>query len=599
MVWFGLEAESYDRKYSDLALFRRVMDFLPPYKRLLAIAIFTSVFMGIGNGLLPFFTSSIIERFSVSEDWNYFILVSIIIIFINLLVYGANYLFSVTSKKVIHGVVFDLRKSVNRAVLHQDLSFFDQHPTGKIVSRINSDSADFGEMAALLMEVLSSLFMFIIILIPMFLLNVYLTFIFLTVIPILLIYSMYFRKGARKWTLRGQRVLASVNAFVQESINGIQLIKTFNQEDKQYAMFLEGNNKSYKINLGRGLFLNILFPILEIFQSVVLFALLYLGSGEILQGAISPGEFYLFIQSLLIVFFPLFRLSAFWPQFQVGLSAAERLFSLIDSESKIQQTGEFDLQHTQGQISIQNLDFKYTDQWIFKDFNLNIQPGESVAIVGHTGAGKSTLANLLLRLYEFEAGQIKIDQHDIRDLSLPSLRKQIGFIPQTPFLWAGSLESNIKYGKSTATEDQILWALEKAGGADWIDHLTDGLQTDVLERGKRLSMGQRQLAVFARVLLQDPAILIMDEATSSVDPFTETRIQAAIEEIMKNRTSIIIAHRLWTVQHVDRIIVLDHGHIIEQGTHAELLTRGGHYAELYNTYFRHQSLEFMEKSKKF
>jgi ATP-binding cassette subfamily B protein len=233
---------------------------------------------------------------------------------------------------------------------------------------------------------------------------------------------------------------------------------------------------------------------------------------------------------------------------------------------------------------------------VLDDFSLTIHPGETLAIVGHTGAGKSTIAKLITRFYEFQKGDILIDGSSIRKFDLPAYRKLIGYIPQTPFLWADTIENNIRI--ASETKEQINWALDQAGGSDWIDDLgSDGLNTNAGERGNLLSFGQRQLVALARVLLENPAIIILDEATASVDPFTETRIQDALEKVFQNRTSIIIAHRLWTVRKADRIIVLDHGKIVEEGNHEVLMAKGGTYAILYNTYFRHQSLEYIKKCK--
>ena len=305
----------------------------------------------------------------------------------------------------------------------------------------------------------------------------------------------------------------------------------------------------------------------------------------------------------------------FWPNFQTGLAASERIFALIDTPPVvIQGRSNIIPDSFNGEINIQNLDFSYVEgvdafgenlqsgkerTKVFNNFSLKIKPGESLAIVGHTGAGKSSLAKLLTRFYEFQGGSITIDGISIKDFNLKEYRKKIGIIPQIPFLWADTLENNIKYGKPSATKEEILWSLEQAGGSDWVEDLPQGLNTNIRERGTLLSMGQKQLVVFARTLLEDPSILILDEATASVDPFTETRIQEALEKTIKGRTSIIIAHRLWTVRRVDRIIVIDHGKIVEEGNHDQLMVKGGHYAKLYDTYFRHQSLEYIEKAKEF
>jgi ATP-binding cassette subfamily B protein len=283
--------------------------------------------------------------------------------------------------------------------------------------------------------------------------------------------------------------------------------------------------------------------------------------------------------------------------FQTGMAASERIFAIIDTLPLVVQNDNIKpSKGLKGEIEFKNITFRYDKaKLVFDNFSLKVNPGESIALVGHTGAGKSSIAKLIARFYEFQGGDIIVDGKSIRDYDLKEYRKHIGIIPQTPFLWADTVENNIKYGCASATEKDVLNALSISGGSEWVENLSKGLKTEVRERGTLLSMGQRQLVVFARVLLENPSILILDEATASVDPFTETKIQDALEKTIEGRTSIIIAHRLWTVRRVDRIVVLDHGKIVEEGNHDELMKRGGTYAKLYNTYFRHQSLEYIEE----
>ncbi len=549
------------------------------------------------NAFVPILLAQAISLLETTGNLFSLVVLIIISLVLNILAWIFNFFRQIHSSRVIGDVELDLRRDVNHAILNNDLSFFDKYPTGKIVSRVNTDSRDFGRAASLFMQTTSSIFVVFIILAAMIRINSRLTIVFLLMAPLIFAVALSFRKVARRRTLLGQRALAVVNAFVQESITGIQVAKTFRQESKLYEKFNDVNIQSYQVNLSRAIVTTIIFPTLSIIQGLTLALLIYYGGSATLQGQINAGDLYLFLQSLQILFFPLLSIASFWPSFQAGLSAAERIFALIDTPSAVLQRNS--LKHKiKGEIVFDNLQFQYKEgQKVFDGFSLKIRAGESVAIVGHTGAGKSSLANLLARFYEFQEGDIRIDGISIRDFDLQHYRSCIGLIPQIPFLWADSLENNVKYGNPSATQEEVFWSLDQAGGADWVDDLPEGLDTNVRERGSLLSMGQRQLVSFARVMLEDPCILILDEATASVDPFTETRIQDALERTMASRTSIIIAHRLWTVRHVDRIIVLDHGKIIEEGNHEELMTCGGHYAKLYNKYFRHQSLEYIEQVK--
>jgi ATP-binding cassette subfamily B protein len=308
---------------------------------------------------------------------------------------------------------------------------------------------------------------------------------------------------------------------------------------------------------------------------------------------ITVGAWYLFINSLDYFMFPIINLTSFWAQIQSGLSAAERSFALIDADPNVVQLAKNDVPVLKGAIIFDRLNFRYTDKEpILREFSLDIRAGENLALVGHTGAGKSSIAKLIARFYEFQEGRLLIDGLDIRTLDLQAYRRQLGIISQVPFLFSGTVAENITYAVPEASEAEITRMAKRIGDGEWVETLPNGLQTQVGERGARLSMGQRQLVALMRVLVQKPAIFILDEATASIDPFTEWQIQQALNLILANSTSILIAHRLSTVKAADRIVVMREGAIIEQGNHDGLLNQGGHYAELYNTYFRHQSLNY-------
>ncbi len=591
----GLEAEEYDRKYQDKDLLKRIVSYFSPYKRAMFLVIFFLTISSLTVAFQPIIVSLIISNLETTPDLVYILFLIFIIFTFSISSWVFNYIRQIYSNRVIGSVVLDIRRDAHQSVVNHDLSFFDKNPIGKIVSRINTDSRDFGETVGLSIEVVSSVVVLILLIIVMLTVNVVLTLVLLITLPLFFVAALSFRKFARKMTLLGQRALASVNAYTKESFSGIQIAKTFRREKKVYDDFIQVNNQSYKVNLKRAFLLNAIFPTLGLIQGFVTMLLILIGSNLVIDGFVGVGELVLFIQSINLLFFPLLVIASFWPMFQTGMAASERIFAIIDTLPLVVQNDSIKPSKLKGEIEFKNLSFGYDKaKLVFDNFSLKINPGESIALVGHTGAGKSSIAKLIARFYEFQSGDILVDGKSIRDYDLNEYRKQIGIIPQTPFLWADTVENNIKYGCESATNEEVIKALDISGGSEWAKSLSKGLKTEVRERGTLLSMGQRQLVVFARVLLESPSILILDEATASVDPFTETKIQDALEKTIEGRTSIIIAHRLWTVRHVDRIVVIDHGKIVEEGNHDELMKREGTYATLYNTYFRHQSLQYIE-----
>ncbi|MHA2007556.1 MAG: ABC transporter ATP-binding protein [Promethearchaeota archaeon] len=597
-MWVGLEAEDYDREFSDRFLIKRILKYFSPYRGSMLFVVILLTIASLFSALIPILMSAILNNLTTNRNIIYLIFVVLIVFLLNISGWVFNYFRRLLITKIIGDVVLDLRRDAGEAVLDHDLSFFDRNPIGKIVSRINTDSRDIGQVVELSLDLVSSFFIVMFLLVFMILINLTLFLVTIISFPLFFIIAISYRKIARRRALLGQRALASVNAYVKESFSGIQIAKTFRQEKKLYENFNEVNDISYKVNLRRGMVFSIVWPALSLIQGVVLTLIVSFGGVRVLNGTLSVGDLNLFLSGLSFLFFPLLSIASFWPVFQTGMAASERIFALIDTLPLVVQNDDIKPPKLKGEIEFKDLTFRYeASQTIFQNFNLNIKSGESLAIVGHTGAGKSSLAKLIARFYEFQEGDILVDGISIKNYDLKEYRKQIGIIPQTPFLWADTLENNIKYCCKFATDDAVYDALNNSSGSDWIEDLPNGLQTFTGERGGLISMGQRQLVVFARVLLENPSILILDEATASVDPFTETRIQDALQKTIEGRTSIIIAHRLWTVRHVDRIIVMDHGKIVEEGNHNELMSKGGTYAELYNTYFRHQSLEYIEKMK--
>ncbi len=453
-------------------------------------------------------------------------------------------------------------------------------------------------MAVIASDVVTQMIQLVVLMIILFNASFGLTMLLILTTPLTLLASMGFRTLARRTTRTGSRATANVNDAIQESVSGIMVAKNFRREAALYDEFHRVNSQSFQANMRRGLVLAAVFPVLNIIAAIAIAIITYAGAQVVVSGALSLGMWYLFIQGVDRFYFPILNLSTFWSQFQQALSSTERIFALIDADNTVKQTAHEPVAGLAGKIEFDRVTFAYDDTPpVLNDFSLTIAPGESVAFVGHTGAGKSTLAKLITRFYEFQAGQIRIDGRDIRTLDLHQYRSKLGLVPQQPFLFSGTILENLRYSRPEATDAEIDAIAHSIGGGEWLETMPNGLLTDVGERGARLSMGQRQLVSLVRVLVQQPAIFILDEATASVDPFTEAQIQEALEMILRQSTSILIAHRLSTVRSADRIIVLKQGAIIEQGNHAHLMTSGGHYAELYDTYFRHQSLEYIENSR--
>lgn len=597
MSWMdGLEAEKYDRTYSDWQLARRVAPyFLAQRERLLLAILLVMMMAGAGVGE-PILVSRGIDWIRVDNRLRVVVfLVTAVLVIGGVCWWFLRWAHRKLMARLVGEVVRRMQTEAFSAAVGHDLAFYDQTESGKVVSRITSDTQEFSDLIEQVTHIFYQLVEIVVLMAVLLQIQVRMTLWLLAVVPLVLAFAVGFRFIARSMTRRGMRAIADVNASVKESVAGIAVTKNFRQEAAMYAEFDAINRRSYGANLWRGLTMNMVFPILAGIGGIGVGIVVYQGGLNVMAGAISVGAWYLFMQSLDRVMYPMMHLSSFWTQVQSGLAAAERIFALIDADPSVIQTGSEPVPEVQGEIRFEGVSFRYREQEpVLEDFDLCIRPGETVAFVGHTGAGKSSLVRLVARFYEFQEGCIRLDGQDLRRVDLHAYRHHLGIVPQIPFLFSGTVLDNIRYGRPDATREEIEAIANRIGNGEWLRALPGGLDAHVGERGALLSLGQRQLVALVRVLVRRPRIFLLDEATASVDPFTERQIQEAIGLILERTTSILIAHRLSTVRAADRILVLDHGRILEEGTHDCLLAAGGHYAELYNTYFRHQSLEYVE-----
>ncbi len=590
----GLTPEEYDRIYSDGELVRRIGTYFRPHLRKIFLVAANVSLVSIAATISPILISRGIDALSTSPEIQVLLVFAGVVTTLGIVSWVFNYISLWFSAQAVGDVVLKLREDAFEAIMRRDLSFYDQNASGRIVSRITSDTQDFSTVITLTVELLSQLVLVVVIGVVLLTQNVQLALITFVVGPVVVIIALVFRRLAREAMQNVQRAQATVNATIQETISGISVAKNFRQESTIYHDFQESNELAYRVNLRRVAVFGSIFPLLNTVSGVAVSVIIYVGGLMALRNDVSVGDWYLFVQGLNIFFYPITSIASFWSQFQQGLAASERVFALIDDEPLVIQDAQEPVPRLNGDIHFDEVTFNYSTgrDAVLENFSLSIPAGETLAIVGHTGAGKSSLIKVLLRFYEFQDGDVKVDGRSIRNLNLSEYRQQLGLVPQAPFLFSGSVADNIRYGQSDATEAEILAAAQRLGDGSWLDDLSEGLNTDVGERGSRLSLGQRQLVALARILLQNPAILLLDEATASIDPFTELQVQTALNTVFEGRTNIVIAHRLSTVRNADRIIVLENGRIIEEGNHDQLLEQNGHYAELYMTYFRHQSISY-------
>ncbi|MHA2008214.1 MAG: ABC transporter ATP-binding protein [Promethearchaeota archaeon] len=594
-LYAGLMAEEHKRRYSDRELFIRYIKRITPFKKsVIRIAIFI-VISALADIFSPLLLGYGVDELAKTNP-NFLLIISatLVYIFLYVIIWVMFFMQYWEMSRFVPSFSQKLRLDIFDKLQEQDMSFFDKEQTGGLNTRVTNDVGDFGNITFLIVETVGNLILSGLTFAILVWLNFNLALITLASVPLILLIMFSLRKLARIVSRAYRKSLDNVNIAMVELVEGIHVCKSYSQEVIVSERFNDINKKYFKTGFRLTAVTHLWRRLLGILSTLTFIIIMYVGGQLVFNNVISPGSVFIFYLYLPRFFRPIMVLATFFPQFSTGMAAYERILGVLDSKPFVTQfPNARDVGELEGEIEFENVDFSYkNDEWVFKGLNLKIKKGEKLAIVGHTGSGKTSLVSLLARYYEFQGGSIKIDGIDIRNMKLESYRKNIGIVQQDVFLFSGTIEENIRYGRRDASEEDLEKAVTAVHAEELIEYLPEGFQTQVGERGKGVSVGQRQLISFARALLTNPKILILDEATSSVDAYTEAIIQEALEVLLADRTSIIIAHRLSTIINADRIIVMDHGQIVEEGAHESLLLQGGKYAQLYKKYFEHQNLDW-------
>lgn len=577
------EEEAIGKTY-DFQVARRLLRYLKPYLRLLYPALLLTLVLNLLGILQPKFTQYAIDWYILPRKTDGLILLALLFTGVQLLRLVFSYFQAVLLNTVGQYVMFDIRRELYDKLQHQEIAYYDRNPVGRIMTRLTTDVDSLNELFTQgVTDLLGDLVMIVAIIAVMLWMDVRLTLITLLTVPMLFAATTWFRKGARRGYDMVRTRIARINAFLQEHFAGAQTVQIFNAEEKSLARFREINADYRRANIETIFYYAVFFPLVDFIGAVGVALIIWYGGYRVMQDALTLGALVAFIQYSGFLFQPIRDISDKYNVLQSAVVASHRIFKTLDLAIAISTPSQpLKTGRARGLIEFENVWFAYKgEDWILKDVSFSIQPGQSIALVGHTGSGKTTITNLLMRFYDIQRGRILLDGVDLRDWDLVSLRRNFAVVLQDVFLFSGTVEGNIRLGREEIPEDRVKWAAREVHADRFIERLKDNYKAEVKERGAGLSVGQKQLISFARALAFDPALLILDEATSSIDTETEQLIQQAIERVMRDRTSIIVAHRLSTIQRADRIIVLHHGEIREQGSHQELLSQRGLYWKLY------------------
>ncbi|MFN3753810.1 ABC transporter ATP-binding protein [Flavobacterium sp.] len=581
-------------KAFDTNLFKRILKYTKPYKKRYYGVILFAVLLSVFAALRPYLLKQTVDEYIEPKDEHgllfYVTIMGIVLILETLsqfyFVYWANWLGQ--------DIIKDIRTKLFKHMLSFRMKYFDNSPVGMLVTRSVSDIEQIARIFSQgLFMIISDLLKMIVVLIFMFYMNWRLTWIVILAMPVLVYITRIFQRKMQVAFEEVRNQVANMNTFVQERVTGMKIVQLFNREKIEYEKFKEINQKHNKAWIKTILYNSIFFPIADIITSLTLGAVVLYGGFHILDGDkfTTFGDLFSYTMFIGMLFNPLRQIADKFNEMQMGMIAANRVFDILDTNKDVQEDGKLVASHFKGNIRFENVRFGYNDkEEVLKGINLNVKAGETIAIVGATGAGKSTIINLLNRFYEINSGTIYVDDQNINDFELESLRQQIAIVLQDVFLFADTIHNNITLNNPNISREEVMEAAKKIGVNKFIKTLPGGYDYDVKERGVMLSSGQRQLIAFLRAYVNNPSILILDEATSSIDTYSEELIQKATERITQGRTSIIIAHRLATIMNADKIIVMDKGQIVEEGTHQELINKAqGYYKNLYDSQFAVES----------